>query len=199
MAPLAKALQRRDAACPGRNRSPSTPLHLLDLPPEIHLLISRQLIYPDALSLRFTNRYFFHLVDTGIRLKIAWLVERRQLRLECPNDRRCDLRSDFRFCQGKVQLLIQWRREHLECESRPGLGCLVYGTKTCVHRHRLPVRIKHWLAVLPASGLWWMSLFLVPLACCWWWMAAAQVVGPYTSPTVSHFQRRLFARAACAS
>ncbi|ROW09617.1 hypothetical protein VMCG_02383 [Cytospora schulzeri] len=36
-----------------------------DLPPEIHLLISKELIYPDALSLKHTSRYFYDLVDTG--------------------------------------------------------------------------------------------------------------------------------------
>lgn len=73
------------------------------LPVEIHLLISRYLIYPDALSLKHTNRYFYALVDTGIKLKIDWLVERRQLHLECPNNQRCDLGSDLRFCRGSVR------------------------------------------------------------------------------------------------
>ncbi|KAK7444134.1 F-box domain-containing protein [Colletotrichum acutatum] len=99
-----------------------------DLPAEIHLLISKQLIYPDALSLKHTSSYFYYLVDTGVRLKVEWLMERRMLHLECPNDKRCDLGSDLRFCRGSVPLLMQRRREHMECESRPGLGCLVYGT-----------------------------------------------------------------------
>jgi len=73
------------------------------LPPEIHILISRELIYPDALSLKHTSRHFYNLVDTGVKLKIDWLVERRQLHLECPNDRRCDLGSDLRFCRGSVR------------------------------------------------------------------------------------------------
>jgi hypothetical protein len=74
-----------------------------DLPPEIHLIISQQLIYPDALSLKHTCSYFFHLVDTGIKLKVDWLMERRSLHLECPNDRRCDLGSDLKFCRGSVR------------------------------------------------------------------------------------------------
>ncbi|KAF9873156.1 methyltransferase domain-containing protein [Colletotrichum karsti] len=85
-----------------------------DLPPEIHLLISKQLIYPDALSLKHTNSYFYYLVDTGVRLKVEWLMERRMLHLECPNDKRCDLGSDLRFCRGSVPLLMQRRREHME-------------------------------------------------------------------------------------
>ncbi|KAF5653787.1 f-box domain protein [Fusarium sp. NRRL 25303] len=63
----------------------------MSLPTEIHLAISDFLIYPDALSLKHTSAYFYSLVDTGINLKVEWLVERRSLHLECPNDRRCDL------------------------------------------------------------------------------------------------------------
>ncbi|KAF5012890.1 hypothetical protein FDECE_1064 [Fusarium decemcellulare] len=74
-----------------RNKGESPRLTLMALPTEIHLAISKLLIYPDALSLKHTNAHFYSLVDTGIRLKVEWLVERRSLHLECPNDRRCDL------------------------------------------------------------------------------------------------------------
>lgn len=74
----------------------------MSLPTEIHLAVSKFLIYPDALSLKHTNAHFYSLVDTGINLKVEWLVERRSLHLECPNDRRCDLGSDLRFCRGSV-------------------------------------------------------------------------------------------------
>jgi hypothetical protein len=73
------------------------------LPPEIHLLVAEHLIYPDALSLKHTNRYFYQLVDTGVELKVEWLMERRLLHLECPSDQRCDLGSDLRFCRGSVK------------------------------------------------------------------------------------------------
>lgn len=75
---------------------------LLSLPTEIHLQIAKLLIYPDALSLKYTNRYFHSFVDTGINLKVEWLVERRRLHLECPNNKRCDLGTDLRFCRGSV-------------------------------------------------------------------------------------------------
>lgn len=74
----------------------------MDLPTEIHVLISKELIYPDALSLKHTSRYFYNWVDTGVRLKVAWLVERRELHLDCPNDRKCNLRTDLEFCRGSV-------------------------------------------------------------------------------------------------
>lgn len=76
--------------------------NLMQLPTEIHLLISKELIYPDALSLKHTSRYFYNMVDTGVRLKVAWLMERRMLHLDCPNDRKCNLRTDLEFCRGSV-------------------------------------------------------------------------------------------------
>lgn len=83
---------------------PPKPLRvgLDDLPTELHLLITKQLTYPDALSLKHTCRYYYSLVDTGIKLKVAWLMERRSLHLECPNER-CDLGSDLKFCRGSVR------------------------------------------------------------------------------------------------
>ncbi|KAK3502935.1 hypothetical protein B0T13DRAFT_185922 [Neurospora crassa] len=140
----------------------------MELPAEIHLLVTEQLIYPDALSMKHVNRYFYNLVDTGVRKKVEWLVQCRRLHLGCPNHRSCDLGSDVRFCRGSVKLLMQRWREHNECEARPGLGCLVYSTSTCVHRRKLRNRVKRWirlkltidiplliLALLVVLGAWW--------------------------------------------
>jgi hypothetical protein len=77
-------------------------LNLMSLPTELHLAISKLLIYPDALSLKHTNRHFYNITDTGTWLKVEWLLERRRLHLECGNERRCDLGSDLRFCRGSV-------------------------------------------------------------------------------------------------
>lgn len=74
----------------------------MSLPPEIHYAISELLNYPDALSLKHTNSHFYRLVDTGVELKVEWLLERRSLHLECPNDTKCDLQNDLRFCRGSV-------------------------------------------------------------------------------------------------
>ena len=83
--------------------TPEAPrLNIMSLPTELHLAISRLLIYPDALSLKHTSAHFYSLVDTSVELKVEWLMERRMLHLECPNDRRCDLGSDLRFCRGSV-------------------------------------------------------------------------------------------------
>ena len=166
----------------------SQPPTFTTLPPEIHLLVSQQLTYPDALSLKHTNRYFYNLVGTGVKLKVDWLVERRLLHLECPNHG-CDLGSDLRFCRGSIRcvlspicivllnikimtdtfssLLMQRRREHIECESRPGLGCLVYGTDTCSHPPKLSTRLKRWLRIEFTIDLRWVLLALLPVLIGW--------------------------------
>jgi hypothetical protein len=77
------------------------------LPTEIHLLISRKLIYPDALSLKHASRYLYHIVYTGVNLKIEWLIERRRLHLDCPHDKKCELGSDMRFCRGSVRYVTR--------------------------------------------------------------------------------------------
>lgn len=82
--------------------APGTGSTLMDLPPELHLQICKYLIYPDALSLKQSCRYFNSMVYTGIELKVEWLMQRRSLHLECPSRTRCDLGSDLRFCRGSV-------------------------------------------------------------------------------------------------
>lgn len=165
----------------------------MDLPTEIHILISKNLIYPDALSLKHTSRYFYNLVDTGVRLKVAWLMERRLLHLDCPNDRGCILKTDREFCRGSVtsvltpltlssfrpfclsnpfhRLLMQRRREHVECESRPGLGCLVYDTPQCALRRDWRKRWSRRMRQQVTIELWWILLAAIPLFLGWFWMA----------------------------
>ena len=98
---------------------------LAALPTELHICISRHLNYPDALSLKHSSQHFYGLVDTGVRLKVAWLIERKQLQLECPVESgQTVLRSDEAFCRSpKVRKLIERRRRHLECGR--GRGCVV--------------------------------------------------------------------------
>ncbi|KAI0475459.1 hypothetical protein GGR56DRAFT_515132 [Xylariaceae sp. FL0804] len=154
------------------------PATLTTLPPELHLQISQHLSYPDALSLRYTNRHFSRLVDTGVRLKVAWLVERRALALQVPNDRGCDLRSDGGFCRGSVRTLIRRHRQHLECESRPGLGCLVFGTTRCAHRLSFLQRFRRHMRSRVLPDLCWTLLALVPvLLGCLWMVELVKVVG----------------------
>ncbi|KAH8841164.1 hypothetical protein MCOR07_006927 [Pyricularia oryzae] len=161
------------AAAAATTKTPSTGRvgpSLMDLPTELHILISQELIYPDALSLKHTSRHFYDLTYTGVKLKVSWLMQRRRLHLECPNDTRCDLGSDLRFCRGSVRLLMQRRREHVECDSRPGLGCLVFGTPVCTHRQQPLQRIRRWLKSRLTIELQWLLLAAALVVVCWMWL-----------------------------
>ncbi|KOS22830.1 hypothetical protein ESCO_003953 [Escovopsis weberi] len=128
------------------------------------------LSYPDALSLKHANRYFHSFVDTGVKLKVAWLVERRRLHLDCPSEGRCDLGTDMRFCRGSVALLMKRRREHIECQSRPDLGCIVLGTPTCPHRpagHQYRVLLARMIMDEWSSEMQWLFVAAAVVACSW--------------------------------
>jgi hypothetical protein len=128
----------------------STGLSLVDLPDEILLMITSHLIYPDALSLKHSNRHFYNIVYTGVNLKIEWLIARRQLHLECPHDGPCILNTDRDFCRGSIRLLMARRRQHVECQTMEGgRGCLVFGTSICEYRQTRSwrVRLQHLVEV----------------------------------------------------
>jgi hypothetical protein len=101
------------------------PQSILDLPPELHLAISRCLNYPDALSLKHTSSHFYQLVDTGIWLKVAWLLERKAQNLPFPTNGQCCLQSDKQFCTQPVRRTMEKWRRHRECGERK--GCVVGG------------------------------------------------------------------------
>lgn len=69
-----------------------------------------------------------------------------------------------------ARLLMQRRREHVECESKPGLGCLVFGTDTCSHRPKGIGIWRRWLKAKLTVELWWVLVALVPILLCWTWM-----------------------------
>ena len=96
----------------------------MSMPTELQLSVSSHLPYPDALSLKHSCRHFYNIVDTGIRLKVEWLIERVSLHLECPKEGQCILRTDAQFC-STVRPLIEKRRRHEECGGHR--GCLVRG------------------------------------------------------------------------
>ncbi|KAE8157773.1 hypothetical protein BDV40DRAFT_38216 [Aspergillus tamarii] len=100
-----------------------------DLPTELHLHISTYLPYPDALALKHTSRHFYALVYTGVHLKVDWLVERFEQKLECPMEK-CSFRTDEAFCNLRIRRIMERRRRHLECRRRAG-GCLVVSGRTC--------------------------------------------------------------------
>lgn len=69
------------------------------------------------------------------------------------------------------RLLMKRRREHIECESRPGLGCVVYSTPTCPHRRSLTSRWLRGLRITLTAELWWLLLAAMPLVLCGAWFA----------------------------
>jgi len=70
---------------------------------------------------------------------------------------------------------MERRREHIECESRPGLGCLIYGTSTCLERRKLGSRLRRWLHLRLTFEMWWLLLALAPIVLCWVWKAGLLV------------------------
>lgn len=103
--------------------------HLMTLPSELHLQISTYLCYPDALALKHTSRHFYSIVSTGVRLKVQWLVERFEQRLECPMEK-CSFYTDESFCNPRVRGIMERRRWHLECQP-VNAGCIVVHGTTC--------------------------------------------------------------------
>ncbi|KAJ5819531.1 hypothetical protein N7474_005122 [Penicillium riverlandense] len=97
---------------------PPTPSNqsLTALPSELHIQIATSLSYPDALALKHTSRHFYSLVYTGVHLKVNWLVERFERKLECPMEQ-CSFRTDESFCNWRIRRIMDRRRRHLECRA----------------------------------------------------------------------------------
>lgn len=66
---------------------------------------------------------------------------------------------------------MQRRREHVECESRPGLGCVVYGTPRCAHRRDWAWALRRRMRRQITVELWWVLLAAVPILLGWLWVA----------------------------
>lgn len=108
--------------------APESP-NLMSLPLELHYQIASHLLYPDALALKHTNRHFYSFVQTGVQLKVDWLMHRLSRKLECPQEK-CEFGSDEAFCCGKFRKIMEKRRRHKECRPAEG-GCLVVEGASC--------------------------------------------------------------------
>lgn len=115
--------------------SSSLATSFMDLPSELHVQIAGYLTYPDALALKHTCRHFYHLVPTGVNLKVEWLIERFERNLECPMEK-CSFRTDEAFCNWRIRRIMERRRRHRECRRVAG-GCNVIVGQTC-HPDLLP-------------------------------------------------------------
>lgn len=58
----------------------------------------------------------------------------------------------------------------MECESRPGLGCLVYDTPRCALRRNWRGKWSRRMRRQVTVELWWVLLAVVPLLLGWLWM-----------------------------
>lgn len=112
-----------------------------------------------------------------MRLKVAWLIDRRRLHLECPSHGQCMLKSDEEFCSREIRRLMEKRRRHEDCVGMN--GCLVVGLGSCEgggKRWRPVVRVlgRRWLicwkrlrAVVDFRETW---LVVLGLALLWVWL-----------------------------
>ncbi|KAJ5954138.1 hypothetical protein N7501_008417 [Penicillium viridicatum] len=132
------------------DNSQSTSANLMTLPSELHIQISTYLSYPDALALKHSSRYFYSIVFTGVRLKVDWLIDRFEHKLECPMEK-CSFSTDESFCNGRVCGIMERRRWHLECQRVKG-GCLIVNGQTC-RTDLMPALMIGIMAVL--LNLWW--------------------------------------------
>jgi hypothetical protein len=125
---------------------------LMELPTELHLHIASYLPYPDALALKHTNRHFYSFVYTGVHLKVDWLVERFEQKLECPMEK-CSFRTDELFCNTRIRRIMQRRRRHLECRPVSG-GCYVIKGRTC-QRASMAVWLKDAGGLATSKARYW--------------------------------------------
>ena len=104
------------------------------LPAEIQHQIFKDLQYPDLLSLKLANGYFYNTVETTVRDRADWLLDRAQRSLMIPRQSKCLLRSDAEFCSHpEVLQILRWRRKHLYCRE-PGGWCREVSGVQCKNR-----------------------------------------------------------------
>ena len=107
-------------------QSPPT-LTLLDLPPELHLLLSRSLLYPDLLALKHTHPHFYSLIRTTVYDRVDWLLERPRQGLPLPQTK-CIMKTDEQFCNhSEIKMFMERRRRHEDCAGK----CFVVEGRRC--------------------------------------------------------------------
>lgn len=161
--------------------TPTSKINLMDLPSELHMEIASFLPYPDALALKHTCRHFYSMVYTGVHLKVDWLVERFERKLECPMEK-CSFRTDEAFCNWRIRRIMERRRRHLECRRVPQ-GCWVVEGQTC-QADLVPSWLKKGgpkvarsLAFLAREGLSFCSHYLGGLRLTWYTLLAFVILG----------------------
>jgi hypothetical protein len=128
--------------------SSNPPPSLLSLPPCILPSLFSLLPYPDALALRHTHPYFYYSpllsTDRNVRLKVAWLVERKTRGLPVPTNSRTRFNTDAAFCASKeVKEIMVKRRRHGDCKGGEG-GCEVVQGASCDGMGQKRQRWRSW-------------------------------------------------------
>jgi hypothetical protein len=99
---------------------------LMDLPAELHLLLSRSLSYPDLLALKHTHPHFYALIRTTVYDRVDWLLERPRHGLPLPQTM-IIMKTDEQFCNHvEIRNFMERRRRHEDCVGT----CLVIGDGT---------------------------------------------------------------------
>lgn len=140
------------------------PPPLLTLPLELQFFfIIPRLSYPDALALKHTHPHFYDLIDTSVRMKVAWLLERKERGLEWPQ-KKCAMKTDALFCVDEVNDIMEKRKAHGECKSSEA-GCEVVIGATCGGRERIDkgkVVQKLWRSRIGRPSAW-LTMWIVGL------------------------------------
>lgn len=134
-----------------------TPSPLILLPLELLPYIAVHLPYPDLLAFRHSHPHFYYSpflnTNTNIRLKVAWLIDRKDRGLACPEGspsrgKSLILKTDREFCRsadGEVKRIMERRRAHRECPVGSG-ECEVVRGERCRVRKRMRYRMVAWLS-----------------------------------------------------
>ncbi|EHY54264.1 uncharacterized protein HMPREF1120_02435 [Exophiala dermatitidis NIH/UT8656] len=116
--PSQAQLSLRLSRAESRNHPP-----ILALPPELHLMVTQELSYPDVLALKLCHPYFHGLLDreTTIQSRVQWIVDRARLGLPIPRSTKVSFRSDASFvAHPEIGKILRQRLRHhdcLECET----------------------------------------------------------------------------------
>lgn len=133
------------------------PSPLILLPLELLPYIAVHLPYPDLLALRHSHPHFYYSpylnTNTNIRLKVAWLIDRKDRGLALPEGspsrgKSLILKTDREFCRsadGEVRRIMERRRAHRDCPAGSG-ECEVVRGERCRVRKRMRYRMVAWLS-----------------------------------------------------
>lgn len=148
---------------PLTGRRPTPPL--LHLPPELLIVITSQLPWPDLLALKHTHPYFYHNTRTTVCQRLTWLFSLAPGGLDFPKGQ-VNMKTDADFCRSPgIRAFLKRRRWHLDCHWK-GKNCSVIEGRPCPVKLTRVVKAFNELTKEEGRGLWpgWWVLSRAPLA-----------------------------------